>query len=85
MLATRASEAMGDAVTRITDGAVHDPVSRMMTVDTRDRADPLRLVAVVSAETKDIPVAAEAAGSMGRRFEVRPPAPASRSPERPGG
>ena len=72
VLVTRATEEMRDAVAAFTDGAVHDPVARTIAVDAREGAEPVGLVAVVSAGTSDIPVAAEAAVTaqwMGRCVE----------------
>ena len=71
VLVTRASEEMRHAVAAVTDRAVYDPVARTIAVDTRG-GEASGLVAVVSAGTSDIPVAAEAAvtaGWMGRCVE----------------
>ncbi len=72
VLVTRATVEMRDAVAEAIPGAAYDPVARTISLNTREGAGAAGLVAVVSAGTSDIPVAAEAAVTaewMGRHVE----------------
>ena len=72
VLVTRATEEMRDAVAEAIPQAAYDPVARTISLNTREGAGAAGLVAVVSAGTSDIPVAAEAAVTaewMGRHVE----------------
>lgn len=61
LLVTRATPEMHDSVTAVAPEAVFDPEARTITVDRRQSVRRAGTVAVISAGTADMPVAAEAA------------------------
>jgi hypothetical protein len=60
VLATRATEAVYDAVRAIAEDAVWTPLARTVTVTRRPRRAPVGEIVVVCAGTADLPVAEEA-------------------------
>lgn len=72
ILATRASEAMYQAVAELTEEAVYNPLGRTITIRRRDAVQTDSYIAIVAAGTSDLPVveeAAETALALGNRVE----------------